>query len=122
MVVRRHADMDEVEPTGAGTAAGRESQHEDRIGIVGAPAAGPPAPHDQPLRQHLEDLPGDHAVEGGEEVPVEEMPEYSEYVDPKYAAQLMSESMPDEDLPSTSLPRKGPASEAVADEASSGNQ
>ena len=52
---------------------------------------------------------------------VEEMPEYAEYVDPKYAAQLMSESMPDEDLPSTSLPRKGPGSEAVADEASSGN-
>jgi hypothetical protein len=53
---------------------------------------------------------------------VEEMPEYSEYVDPKYAAQLMSESMPDEDLPSTSLPRKGPGSEATADEVSSGNQ
>jgi len=62
------------------------------------------------------------AVSGdADEAPVEEMPEYSEYVDPKYAAQLMSESMPDEDLPSTSLPRKGPASEAVADEASSGN-
>jgi small subunit ribosomal protein S2 len=62
------------------------------------------------------------AAEGGEETPVEEMPEYSEYVDPKYAAQLMSESMPDEDLPSTSLPRKGPGSEATVDEASSGNQ
>ena len=60
-------------------------------------------------------------VEAADETPVEEMPEYSEYVDPKYAAQLMSESMPDEDLPSTSLPRKGPGSEAVADEASSGN-
>jgi len=60
-------------------------------------------------------------AEGGEEAAVEEMPEYSEYVDPKYAAQLMSESMPDEDLPSTSLPRKGPSSEAAADEASSGN-
>ena len=56
----------------------------------------------------------------GDETPVEEMPEYSEYVDPKYAAQLMSESMPDEDLPSNSLPRKGPVSEAVADEVSSG--
>jgi small subunit ribosomal protein S2 len=62
------------------------------------------------------------AADGGEETPVEEMPEYSEYVDPKYAAQLMSESMPDEDLPSTSLPRKGPGSEATVDEASSGNQ
>jgi len=60
-------------------------------------------------------------AEAGDETPAEEMPEYSEYVDPKYAAQLMSESMPDEDLPSTSLPRKGPGSEAVADEASSGN-
>ena len=60
-------------------------------------------------------------AESADEAPVEEMPEYSEYVDPKYAAQLMSESMPDEDLPSTSLPRKGPGSEAVADEASSGN-
>jgi small subunit ribosomal protein S2 len=61
-------------------------------------------------------------VETADEAPVEEMPEYSEYVDPKYAAQLMSESMPDEDLPSTSLPRKGPGSEATADEVSSGNQ
>jgi len=61
-------------------------------------------------------------VASGDETPVEEMPEYSEYVDPKYAEQLMSESMPDEDLPSNSLPRKGPgSSEAVADEASSGN-
>jgi len=61
-------------------------------------------------------------VPSGDETPAEEMPEYSEYVDPKYAEQLMSESMPDEDLPSTSLPRKGPGSEAAADEASSGNQ
>jgi small subunit ribosomal protein S2 len=60
-------------------------------------------------------------AEVADEAPVEEMPEYSEYVDPKYAAQLMSETMPDEDLPSNSLPRKGPVSEAVADEASSGN-
>ncbi|MCU1337909.1 MAG: rpsB [Bryobacterales bacterium] len=59
---------------------------------------------------------------GGDETPVEEMPEYSQYVDPKYSEQLMSESMPDEDLPSNSLPRKGPVSEAVADEASSGKQ
>jgi len=34
---------------------------------------------------------------------VEDIPEYAQYVDPKYAQQLMSESMPDEDLPSTSL-------------------
>jgi small subunit ribosomal protein S2 len=52
---------------------------------------------------------------------VEEIPEYAQYVDPKYAEQLMSESMPDEDLPSMSLPRKGPASEAV-EELSTRNQ
>src|SRR5215470_15715798 len=57
----------------------------------------------------------------GEETPVEEIPEYSQYVDPKYAEQLMSESMPDEDLPSMSLPRKGPASEQ-AEEVTSRNQ
>jgi len=34
---------------------------------------------------------------------VEDIPEYAQYVDPKYAQQLMSESMPDEDLPSNSL-------------------
>ena len=48
-----------------------------------------------------------------DETPVEEIPEYAQYVDPKYAEQLMSESLSDEDLPSMSLPRKGPASEAV---------
>ena len=48
-----------------------------------------------------------------EETPVEEIPEYAQYVDPKYAEQLMSESLSDEDLPSVSLPRKGPAAETV---------
>ena len=43
---------------------------------------------------------------GGDETPVEEIPEYAQYVDPKYNEQLMSESMPDEDLPSMPLPRK----------------
>jgi small subunit ribosomal protein S2 len=38
------------------------------------------------------------------EIPsIEDIPEYAQYVDPKYAQQLMSESMPDEDLPSNSL-------------------
>src|SRR6476620_7012045 len=69
-----------------------------------------------------QDFGAEKQVESADEAPVDEMPEYSEYVDPKYAAQLMSESMPDEDLPSTSLPRKGPGSEATADEVSSGNQ
>ena len=57
----------------------------------------------------------------GDETPVEEIPEYAQYVDPKYAEQLMSESLSEEDLPSVSLPRKGPASEA-AEEVSSRNQ
>src|SRR5436190_4947543 len=45
-----------------------------------------------------------------EESPVEEIPEYTQYVDPKYAEEIMAESFADEDLPSNSL-RKGPASE-----------
>src|SRR5262249_5569636 len=57
-------------------------------------------------------------IAGGEETPVEEHVEYGDFIDPKYAAQLMSESMPDEDLPSNSLPRKSAASESVAEEVS----
>jgi small subunit ribosomal protein S2 len=52
-----------------------------------------------------------------DETPVEEIPEYAQYVDPKYAEQLMSESLSDEDLPSMSLPRKGAAAEAAAEAA-----
>jgi small subunit ribosomal protein S2 len=48
-----------------------------------------------------------------DETPVEEIPEYAQYVDPKYAEQLMSESLTDEDLPSAALTRKGPGSETV---------
>jgi small subunit ribosomal protein S2 len=46
----------------------------------------------------------------------EEVPEYTQYVDEKYAAELMAEteSVADDDLPSTSL-RKGPASETAAE-------
>ncbi len=46
-----------------------------------------------------------------DETPLEEIPEFTQYVDPRYSEQLMSESLSDEDLPSMSLPRKGPASE-----------
>ena len=47
----------------------------------------------------------------------EEIPEYTQYVDEKYAAELMAEteSVADDDLPSTSL-RKGPASETAEPE------
>jgi small subunit ribosomal protein S2 len=48
-----------------------------------------------------------------DETPLEEIPEYTQYVDPRYAEQLMSETIPDEELPSVSLPRKGPAAESV---------
>jgi small subunit ribosomal protein S2 len=45
-----------------------------------------------------------------DETPAEEIPE-STLFDPQQLDQLMSESISDEDLPSMSLPRKGPASE-----------
>jgi small subunit ribosomal protein S2 len=41
----------------------------------------------------------------------EAMPEYNQYVDEKYAAQIMAESLMDEDLPSVSL-RRQPVEEA----------
>jgi small subunit ribosomal protein S2 len=49
-----------------------------------------------------------------DETPAGEVPEYTQYVDEKYAAELMAEteSVADDDLPSTSL-RKGPASETA---------
>jgi small subunit ribosomal protein S2 len=43
---------------------------------------------------------------------VEDMPEYTHYVDPKYAEELMAESFVDEDLPSVSL-RRVPVAEPV---------
>lgn len=49
-----------------------------------------------------------------EETSIDEIPEYTQYVDPKYAEEIMAEtaSIADEDLPSVSL-RKGPASETA---------
>jgi small subunit ribosomal protein S2 len=49
-----------------------------------------------------------------DETPPEDLLEYTQYVDPRYNEQLMAESIPDEDLPSVSLPRKGPATELPA--------
>jgi len=49
-----------------------------------------------------------------DETPSEEIPEYTQWVDPQYAEQLMSESLKDEDLPSMSLPKKAPAAESEA--------
>jgi small subunit ribosomal protein S2 len=48
-----------------------------------------------------------------DETPPEEIPEYTQYVDPRYSEQLMAESIPDEDLPSVSLPRESPAIQGV---------
>ena len=42
-----------------------------------------------------------------DEPPVEDIPEYTQYSIRKYAEQLMSESISDEDLPSMSLPAQG---------------
>jgi len=47
-----------------------------------------------------------------DETAPEEIPEYTQYVDPSYAERLMAESIPDEELPSVSLPRDNPAIEA----------
>jgi small subunit ribosomal protein S2 len=48
-----------------------------------------------------------------DETPIEDIPEYTQYIDPRYSEQIMSETLADEDLPSVSLPRKGPGSEAT---------
>jgi len=50
-----------------------------------------------------------------DETPLEEIPEYTQF-DPHQLDQLMSEGLSDEDLPSMSLPRKGPSSERPAEE------
>src|SRR5579871_4510533 len=47
-----------------------------------------------------------------DETQVEEVPEYTEYVDPKYAEKIMAESLMEDEPPATS-PRKGPASETA---------
>jgi small subunit ribosomal protein S2 len=48
--------------------------------------------------------------------------EYTQYLDPKYNEQLMSESVADEDLVSVSLPKKTPASETQAELESSATE
>ena len=55
-----------------------------------------------------------------DETPTEEILEYTQF-DPQQLDQLMSEGLSDEDLPSMSLPRKGPGSEA-AEEVSTSSQ
>jgi small subunit ribosomal protein S2 len=47
-----------------------------------------------------------------DETPVEEVPEYTEYVDPKYAEKIMAETLMEEPEPVASQ-RKGPASETA---------
>ena len=49
-----------------------------------------------------------------EDAPVEDMQDYGQFIDPEFSKQLMSESIPDEDLPNVSQ-RKGPASEAAVE-------
>jgi len=45
-------------------------------------------------------------IVSADDTPVEDIPEYAQYVDPKYNEQLMSESLTEDDLPSMSIPRK----------------
>ena len=47
-----------------------------------------------------------------DETPAEEALEYSQYVDPKYAEEIMAETFVDEEVPASQ--RKGPASETAA--------
>lgn len=49
----------------------------------------------------------------GDETPAEDLTEYSQYVDPKYAEQIMQESLMLDDTQTST--RKGPASEVAAD-------
>src|SRR6202030_1893630 len=59
------------------------------------------------------DLAAEKPVAGDEMPPLDDA-EYAQYIDPKYAEQLMSENpVADEDLPSNSVSRKGPAAEAA---------
>ena len=53
-------------------------------------------------------------VMGGDDSPVEDLTEYSQYVDPKYAEQIMQESLM---LDDTTVTRKGAASEVAEPEA-----
>jgi len=49
-----------------------------------------------------------------EEAQVEEVPEYTQYVDPKYAEKIMAETLMEEEEPLAAAPqRKGPGSEAA---------
>ncbi len=50
-----------------------------------------------------------------DEMPFEDSTEYTQYLDPKYAEQLASEGISDEDLPSMSLPRKNTPETVVSE-------
>ncbi len=50
-----------------------------------------------------------------DEMPFEDNTEYTQYLDPKYAEQLASEGISDEDLPSMSLPRKNTPETVVSE-------
>lgn len=52
------------------------------------------------------------------ETGLDEIPEHTQYFDPQYVEQLMSEGISDEDLPSVSLPRKGPGQQEAPEQVS----
>jgi small subunit ribosomal protein S2 len=51
---------------------------------------------------------------GGDETAVEEIPDFQQFIDPEFNKQLMSESIPEEDLPG-GAPKKSPAAEGAAE-------
>jgi small subunit ribosomal protein S2 len=66
-----------------------------------------------------QDFTGEKIVTDEEESAGEETPaEYTQYLDPKYAEQLMSESLATSEEQAETTPRKGPGSEAVEELAS----
>ena len=68
-----------------------------------------------------QDFVGEKVVPVEESHVIEDMSQYSHYVDPQYSEQLMSETLiNDEDLPNVSLPKKGPAAETVVVEENAG--
>ena len=67
-----------------------------------------------------QDFPSEKIAAAAEETPVEDLEEYSQYVDPKYAEQIMQESLMFDDTASSG--RKGPASETSEAPAAEVNQ
>jgi small subunit ribosomal protein S2 len=62
-----------------------------------------------------QDFTGQRVLPEEEAQAEEEIPEYTQYVDPKYAEQLMAEGLTEEEAPYLSVRRRGPTSEEAAE-------